>query len=181
MLLFAALLLLGVASIVSSGSSSHELSITKPLTQPRSVTRRQRSAPTGSTVHKPAVGSAATPRRAAIVFVRGWLGCTYGQSPCKDIRDMVPAYSVALSQEDDRSQITPAEHSARLRVVALRVVRSCARAAIAVASYADDEAGIFQLHISLVRSRAGWLAFDVAEAAPHIALPAPLTQTSRGC
>jgi len=93
----------------------------------------------------------------------------------------LPAYAAALARHAGHSLPAPAELGAHPRVASLTVTRSCADAAVAQATYVDSQGGRFQLHVNLVRERAGWRVFDVAEAPPHIPLPPPLSRGPRGC
>jgi hypothetical protein len=93
----------------------------------------------------------------------------------------VSAYERALARQRGRALITPAERAAYPRVIALQVLRDCQHAAVAIATYHDGEGGRFRLHVNLVRRRAGWRVFDVAEAGPSIPLPAPLTKGPGAC
>jgi hypothetical protein len=121
------------------------------------------------------------PQRVARRFLERWLRCTYHQAPCSRIAGTLPAYAAVLGRQAGRSLATPAELAARPRIVSLKLLRSCDRAAVAAADYNDREGGRYQLHVNLVREPAGWQVFDVAEAPPHIPLPKPITEGPQAC
>ena len=126
-------------------------------------------------------GRQSSPDHVARRFLDGWLGCTYHQTPCSQITGMLPAYAVALDRQQGDSRATPAELSAPPLVVSLQLLRSCRRAAVAIATYKDRESDRFELHVNLIHDASGWHVFDVAEGPPHIALPEPLTHGPHEC
>ena len=121
------------------------------------------------------------PQGVARQFLASWLACTYHQGSCSHIAEALPAYAAVLGRQAGRSLPTPAELAAHPHVESVRVIRSCPRSAVAVATYFDGQGGRFVLHLNLVQQSRGWRVFDVAEAAPHIALPKPLTDGPGGC
>jgi len=94
---------------------------------------------------------------------------------------MLPAYAAAVARQHQVSLATPAELAAQPRVLALQLLHGCALSAVAAVTYTDREGGRFQFHVNLMRERAAWRVFDVAEAPPHIPLPPPLSRGPRGC
>ncbi len=183
----AALLVLAVVAMISSAVGTGTSRRPLRATHSRTVDRR----PTPAT----ALPAPASPPRQLLVapptgdmarvarrFLSAWLACTYHQAPCSHLPGSLPAYPAALAQEEGRRALpTPAELAAHPRIESIRVVRSCRRSAIATATYLDGHGGRFQLHLNLVQEPDGWRVFDVAEAAPHIALPRPLTHGPGGC
>lgn len=123
----------------------------------------------------------ADPTQVARAFTQALLACMYGQASCARIPGTLPTYADALAGWTSGSLATPAELTARPRVVSVRVIRACRNSATVIADYVDGEGGRFQLHINVVLEHAGWQVFDVAEAPPHIPAPRPLTGGPGAC
>ena len=140
--------------------------------------------PPRSTSAQPASALPSSPPPPAVVadrFARAWVACIYHQRPCSPMPSALPLYAAALARHAGDSLPAPAELITHPHVESLSVTRSCADVAVARITYAEGNAGRFQLHVNLVRERAGWRVFDVAEAQPHIPLPPPLGRGPRGC
>jgi hypothetical protein len=152
-----------------------------PLAPPR-MTQLRAPARSGQTRIVAAVGPHySDPERVARTFLLGWLACTYHQRACTSIPGTLDAYREALGRQHARSLPTPAERLVHPSVLLVQTVRACQGSTTATATYKDGEGGRFQLHLSLVDQRSGWKVFDVAEAAPHIPLPAELNHGPGRC
>lgn len=121
------------------------------------------------------------PRRTAIVFARAWLACTLHQGSCTHLPYALPAYLRALDRQPAASLATPTERASRPTVSRVSLTRDCDAESVATVTYTTSAATPFELHLDLVRERHAWLVFDVAETAPHIPPPPPLSRGPRGC
>lgn len=180
LLLTAGAALLAVGSLARRGPESRRPPALAPSTSPR-VTQLTAPTQSGQTRILASVGRHADPEHVARDFLFRWLACSYHQMACASIPGTLPAYQEALGRQHAESLPTPAEGLAHPRVLVLQIVRACRRSAAATATYQDGEGGRFQLHLSLVDQASGWKVFDVAEAGPHIALPAELNHGPGRC
>jgi hypothetical protein len=178
---------LAAALVLAASSAQHRTPLGRhsSLATPFKPIRIPPPAPASRPVTRTALPSPpprpSTPRQVARRFLDAWLGCSYHQAPCSHIAGTLPAYAAALGRQAGRSLATPAELAARPRIVSLKLLRSCDRAAVAAADYNDREGGRFRLHVNLVREPAGWQVFDVSEVPPHIPLPKPITEGPQAC
>ncbi len=122
-----------------------------------------------------------SPRSVALRFTTAWLTCTYHRERCSRIPRALPAYTAALRRVWEASLPTPAELAARPAIRSVSVVEACGDEAVATVTYTAGPSVRYQLHVDLVRHPAGWRVFDVAEAPPHIPLPAPLNRGPGAC
>jgi hypothetical protein len=123
----------------------------------------------------------ASPGAIADRFLAGWLACTYHQRSCHRLPGALPRYAASFDRDRGNGITTPAERAARPRVRWVNEIRGCSDSATVTASYQDGEGGLFQVHLNLINTPAGWRVFDVAEAPPHIPLPPPLPRGPRAC
>jgi len=127
------------------------------------------------------IGRSSGPGRVARYFLIGWLRCSYHQAPCRQIAGTLHSYRRALDSQRRASLQTPVEVAARPEVLSVRLIYGCPASGTAVATYQDGEGGRFELHVSLIDTHGGWRVFDIAEAAPHIALPKMLNHGPGKC
>ena len=159
--------LLAAGALLALDSSDHapkapvpaHLQGAPPQQRTPATTRRPRP----NTDHLSAGPRSRGQRQVADRFLAAWLRCSYHQAPCSPIPGTLSAYAAALARQQGRSLATPAELTARPTIRSLKIVHSCGDAAIAIATYANGEGDRFELHVNLVRERAGWQVFDVAE------------------
>jgi hypothetical protein len=113
-------------------------------------------------------------------FLRRWLPCVYAHLHCARLPGLLPSYASILETELASTPAPPAGLTLQPTLQSLAVVSTCARAAVAIASYSVSGHRL-QVHLGLVLDRAGWQVFNVFEIRARNPLPAPLRNGRRPC
>ena len=98
-------------------------------------------------------------RRAARVFLQGYLPFLYGRAPARRIKNITAHARASLARGHSRP--SPARRGRRARDVGLRVVAQSQRTAIATATIDDRSAARYRLTFTLVRHRSRWLVSEL--------------------